>query len=96
MAYSVAKELKCRPLEILTSWTCEELLVAYGVYMNQRTQSAFEMMDETQRRKKRVDEMQRWAIPFITFEHIEELEKREEDQKDFDDMAKIGEALFGF
>lgn len=95
MGYAVAKELKCRPLDILTTWTCEELLVAYGVYANQRSQANFEMTPPSERRKKKVDEMDRWAIPFISYNQIEELEQKEEDNQ-FDEMEAIGKALFGF
>ena len=95
MGYSVAKELHLRPLEVLSEWTCEELLVAFGVYMNQKSQANFEMMNAQERRKKRIDEMERWVIPFITYEQLEEAENREEDTS-LDDMEAIGKALFGF
>lgn len=35
MAHYVAKELHIRPNEILDTWGCAELLVAYGEYANE-------------------------------------------------------------
>lgn len=94
MGYAVAKELKLRPFDILKNWTCEELLVAYGVYMNQRSQANFEMMSQQDKKRKKVDEMERWAIPFISYEQIEEMENKTEEDN-FDEMELIGQALFG-
>ena len=42
MAYFVAKILKKRPQEILTTWTACELCVTFGVYYNDKTIEIYE------------------------------------------------------
>lgn len=83
-------------MEIMTEWTCEELLVAYGVYMNQRSQSNYEMMSAEEKKRKRIGDMERWAIPFISYRQLDELENQAQEQSEkFDELEAIGSALFG-
>lgn len=97
MAYSVAKELNMRPMTILTEWSCEELLVAYGVYANVHSKENFDMMSKAERRKKNLNYFDRWAVPFFSREQVAELgQVVEEAQKEQDDLNRIAEALFSW
>lgn len=96
MAYFVAKELHLRPREVLENWTCEELLVAYAHYANQKTQESFEMLDKKERAKKKMTELDRWAMPFITELQVQQLTSPEPKQETSpDEMAKVADLIFG-
>lgn len=41
MAYYVAEKLHVRPSEILDEWSAPELIVAFGVYMNETSQRQY-------------------------------------------------------
>lgn len=95
MAYSVAKELSLRPMTILTEWSCEELLVAYGVYANQHSKEGFDAMSKVERRKKNLNYLDRWAVPFLSRNQLESFSETVEDESEqAEEMAKIAEALF--
>lgn len=95
MAYFVAKELHLRPMDILTNWGCEELLVAYANYANQHTQESFEMMDKKERAKKKITELDRWAMPFVTMQQAEELVNyKPQTPTDADEMQRVADMLF--
>lgn len=85
MTYTVAKTLHIRPREILFNWTCEELLVAFGVYVNDimaQKYAEFESLDSTTKSKiKKSDRPQEYAIRFITFDQWEELTRPKSDQE---------------
>lgn len=93
MAYFVAKVLHLRPWVILTEWTCEELLVAYGVYANQQSKEAYDMKTPKERTRDKLEYMDRWALPFFTPQDIEQNVAEEEEGLD-EEMAKIAETLF--
>ncbi len=99
MAYFVAKELHIRPMDILTQWNCEELLVAYGYYADQKSAQYVEMTPKKEWAKKHITWLDRWAVLFITQDQAEELTKdvSELDKKkaDADSLAKASEILFG-
>lgn len=40
-AYEVAKELNISPYDIITKWTCPQLIVTYGHYMNKKSQQNY-------------------------------------------------------
>lgn len=95
MAYSVAKELSLRPFEILTTWSCEELLVAYGVYANAHSKEAYDMKSKADRRKEKLSWLDRWSVPFFTQGQLADLENVVEEENDqAEEMAKIAETLF--
>ena len=75
MAHFVAKELGLRPYEILTEWTVEELMVAYGEYANIHARESYEMMSPKERAKKRVLPTDRWAVKFISLEDALKMQK---------------------
>lgn len=96
MAYFVAKELTIRPVTILTEWTCEELLVAFGVYANQNSSTNYEMLSKKERYRKGMTSLDRWAMPFVTEEQMAAMGTRaKKEQVDLDDQAAIAQALFG-
>lgn len=95
MAYFVAKTLKMRPMDILTGWTCEELLVAYGVYANQKSSEAYELTSKKERRLRKMSTLDRWVMPFITSKQLEEINHEPAKEENLDDMAKIAEIIFG-
>lgn len=96
MAYAVAKELGLRPLDVLSDWTCEELLVAYGVYANQNQANYYDMLTKKERRLKKMTSLDRWAIPFLRPEQVKELaSKQKEEETKLEDMEAIAQAIFG-
>jgi len=93
MAYYVAKTLKMRPYTILTEWTCEELLVAYGVYANQQSKESYDMKKPNELIKEHLSYLDRWALPFFSAQDLDDGEPQKEESAE-DDMSKIAEALF--
>lgn len=95
MAYFVAKELGMRPIEILNDWSCEELLVAFGVYGNQMSAKAYEMTPKQERRKKQMTELDRYVMPFFTETDLAKLYAEPVRKTEPDDMEKIANIIFG-
>lgn len=95
MAYAVAKELSLKPTDILTSWTCEELLVAFGVYANQSSAMSYEMMSKKERYQKKMTSLDRWAMPFVSPSQMSEMSaQQKQDTAQLEDMTAIAQALF--
>ena len=84
MAYVVAEQLHMRPYTVLTTWGCEELLVSFGVYMNERMAESyndFQQLDSKQKSQVK-NKPTEYALRFVTFEQIDELAKpKSEDQQ---------------
>lgn len=99
MAYFVAKELHLRPLDVLSNWSCEELLVAYGYYADQKSAEYVETVPKKEWAKKHITWLDRWAVLFITQDQAEELTKDEEEaEKDIkasESLANASQILFG-
>lgn len=96
MAYFVAETLGMRPLQILTEWTCEELLVAFAQYANRNAKENYDTMTRKERAKKKMTRIDRWAMPFVTQKQMDEMAtKAQEDQKHMDESALIANAMFG-
>lgn len=96
MAHFVAKELGIRPYQILTEWTVEELMVAYGEYANIHARESYEMMSPKERAKKRVLPTDRWAVKFISLEDALNMQKngldestRRQNEIDLQEMADM-------
>lgn len=84
-----------RPLEILTTWSCEELLVAYGTYANAHSKENYDMMTQAERRKKKLSYFDRWAMPFFLRGDVEKLaEAVSQENAQAQEMGRIAEALF--
>lgn len=98
MAYFVAKELSMRPMDILTKWSCEELLVAYGQYANRHSAEYVETVPKKEWAKKHITWLDRWAVLFITQNQAEELTKDEAEtekkNKDYDSILEASQVLF--
>lgn len=94
MAYFVARELHIRPYTILTEWTCEELLVAYGEYANIHSAEAYETrmaMFRKNEKPRKPSPDEKWAVVFLTTEELKELNSKkpnENNQIDLADLAK--------
>lgn len=103
MAYFVARELHKRPLEILTTWSCEELLVAYGYYANIHSNENYSMLTPKDRATHKDAEgrpapltwLDRWAVLFVTPEQMKELADDEKDLDDQDDLTRAASIFFG-
>lgn len=94
MAYFVAKVLHLRPMEILTKWSCEELLVSYGFYADQKSAEYVEMTPKKEWAKKGITWLDRWAVLFITQDQAEELTRDEDEaQKNLERSLKDGDSL---
>lgn len=87
MAYFVAKELHMRPSEILNTWTCEELMVAYGEYANRHSNEYVEMTPKKEWAKHNppISWLDRWAVLFVDKDQMAQLAK---DQKDTESQKK--------
>lgn len=83
-------------MEILTTWTCEELLVAYGIYANQNSSSYYDMLSKKERYTKGMTPNDRWAMPFVTMDQLSEMNQQTANDKErLDDAKAIAEAIFG-
>lgn len=83
MAYIVAKDLNLRPLSILKDWTCSELLVAFGVYANDkmRTQYAeYQQLSSESKAKVKVKPTM-YAVKFYSYaQFVEYYTPKSEDE----------------
>lgn len=103
MAYFVAKELNMRPLDILTKWNCEELLVAYGYYANLHSNENYSMLSPKERAQHKDADghpapltwLDRWAVLFVTPEQMEELASDTEDRTNQDELTRAASIFFG-
>lgn len=77
MAYSVAKELHLRPSDVLMNWGCEELLVAFGFYMNQHASESYQeykSLDASTKAKVN-PKPKEYVVKFVDFEELDALNK---------------------
>lgn len=96
MAYFVAKELKMRPTDILNNWCCEELLVAYGHYINQKSAEYVDSIPKKEWAKHKPEPitwLDRWAVLFVTPDQMEELGKDEKKTIEEMDVLEAAQAL---
>lgn len=87
MAYFVAKELHMKPADILTTWNCEELMVAYGYYANIHSNEYVEMTPKKEwaKHKPPITWLDRWAVLFVGQDELDEIAK---DEKKYADQSK--------
>lgn len=87
MAYFVAKELHMKPADILTTWNCEELMVAYGYYANIHSNEYVEMTPKKEwaKHKPPITWLDRWAVLFVGQDELDEIAK---DEKKYADRSK--------
>lgn len=101
MAYFVAKELHMKPSEILTTWNCEELMVAYGYYANIHSNEYVEMTPKKEWAKHNppITWLDRWAVLFVDSAQMQELAedntKSAENQKKEADIEEAARIIFG-
>lgn len=104
MAYFVAKELNMRPYSVLTEWTCEELLVAYGHYANQHSNERYSMLSPKERRLHKDEDgkadplswLDRWSVLFVTPEQMSELAKDVDGREGQDELSRAAEIFFSW
>ena len=97
MAYFVARELHIRPYEILTTWTCEELCVAYGEYANIHSAESYEARMSLFRKNekpKRPAPDEKWAVIFVTREELAEMHKKAAEQEKRPNLADLAGNFF--
>lgn len=105
MAYFLAKELSMRPWDILNNWSREEVAVAYGVYVNERTAENFQMEVQNatpanRREKPKMPKWEdRWGVLFATAGQLRVMERELAEAKDKrldkDDLMEAAKVLFG-
>lgn len=101
MAYFVAKELHMKPADILTTWNCEELMVAYGYYANIHSNEFVETIPKKEwgKHKPPITWLDRWAVLFVDAEQMQELardeEQAEENKKKEADIEEAARIIFG-
>lgn len=69
MAHYVGKVLHLRPSEILDTWGCAELLVAYGEYSNEASLEAYEIWKSGDKKGERPE---KYHVEFYTFEDLQD------------------------
>lgn len=95
MAYFVAKELGMRPTEILNTWCVEELMVAYGHYINSKSAEYVESVPQKEWATHKPDPitwLDRWAVLFVSPDQVKDLnadEVKAIDENDFIKAAKM-------
>lgn len=101
MAYFVAKELHMKPADILTTWNCEELMVAYGYYANIHSNEYVEMTPKKEwaKHKPPITWLDRWAVLFVSQDELNEIAKDEKkaaaQSKKEADIAEAARIIFG-
>lgn len=90
-----------KPSEILTTWNCEELMVAYGYYANIHSNEYVEMTPKKEwaKHKPPITWLDRWAVLFVDTNQMRELAEdnanSEETQKKEADIAEAARIIFG-
>lgn len=90
-----------KPSEILTTWNCEELMVAYGYYANIHSNEYVEMTPKKEwaKHKPPITWLDRWAVLFVDTNQMRELAEdnanSEEAQKKEADIAEAARIIFG-
>lgn len=101
MAYFVAKELHMKPADILTTWNCEELMVAYGYYANVHSNEYVEMIPKKEwgKHKPPITWLDRWAVLFVDSQQMQELagdtKTSAEEAKKEADISEAARIIFG-
>ena len=71
MAHYVGKVLHIRPNEILDTWGCAELLVAYGQYMNEVSEQNYEEWRHLPA-ESRGEKPEKYAVKFLSDNRLED------------------------
>lgn len=81
MAYEVGKKYSIRPLKVLLEWTCEELLVSFGVLMNEMAHIEYERYKHLDPKVKREikDVPSEYVFKFITFDQLAESHQTQQE-----------------
>lgn len=96
MAYFVAKELGMRPTDILNTWTVEELMVAYGHYINAKSNEYVESVPQKEwptHKPEPITWLDRWAVLFVSDEQVKEIGKDEVQAVDENDFIRAAKML---
>lgn len=85
-----------RPTEILNNWCCEELLVAYGHYLNAKSNEYVESIPEKEWATHKPDPitwLDRWAVLFLDPEQMKELQQDQTTAIDENDFIQVARRL---
>lgn len=86
-----------KPSAILTKWNCEELMVAYGVYIDQKSNEYVESIPEREWAKHKpepISWLDRWAVLFIGRDQMAELANDQKKTLDQMDVIEAAQTLF--
>lgn len=72
MAHTVGEILHIRPNEILDTWGVPELIVAYGQYMNEKANEAYQGWVARHRDKNDDPRPPRYVVRFIGVDELED------------------------
>lgn len=72
MAHYVGKLLHIRPSEILDTWGIPELLVAYGQYVNEAANDAFQAWMARNSKNHKDEKPPKYIVQFIGVDEMEE------------------------
>lgn len=71
MSFAVAKEYRIRPLEVYTKWESTELLIAFGIMMNDSSKEAWaNWVSQQNPDKKPTEPESEYAVPFRSLEMV--------------------------
>lgn len=72
MSHVLSKELKIRPNDILDGWNVQELIVAYGFYMNEKSyKNRMEVIEMNKNSKKKTKVPEMYAVKFMTLDDFD-------------------------
>lgn len=74
MAHTVGEILHIRPSDILDTWCVPELIVAYGHYMNEKANEAFQSWVIQNTKDYKPPRPKQYAVRFIGVREMEALE----------------------
>lgn len=72
MAHTVGEILHIRPNEILDTWGVPELIVAYGQYMNEKANEAYQSWVIQNTKDYKAPRPDRYVVRFVGVKELEE------------------------
>lgn len=73
MAHYVGKVLHIRPNEILDTWSCSELIVAYGEYANEVSMQNYEEWKHMDvKSRSSIEKPEKYIVKFLSDDRLEE------------------------
>lgn len=84
-----------RPATILNDWCVEELMVAYGQYVNIKSNEYVESVPEKEwaKHKPPILWLDRWGVLFVDPQQMDDLQKDEVKALDENDFIRAAQSL---